>query len=166
MGLTGALFYYTKKDKEQTKKWFDIVTISILFALAVGHLGTFLDGSAYGNVTSLPWGMIFDNPSIKYAVPIHPIQIYSFLFTITLALSLFVYYRKKRPAAGKTTFIGVGMYCLYLFLQGFIRGDDVFIIAGLREEQWFGIIILMILIGVYALKRYNNQRALKQSDPT
>ncbi|MBD3156999.1 hypothetical protein GF369_04205 [Candidatus Peregrinibacteria bacterium] len=166
MGLAVALFYYTKKEKEQTKKWFDILTIAVLFALATGHLGTFLDGSAYGNITSLPWGMIFDNPSIKYAVPIHPIQLYSFLFTIILALSLFIYYRKKRPSAGKTTSIGVGVYSLYLFLQGFIRGDDVLIIAGLREEQWFGIIILIILIGVQSLKRYNNQRALKQSDPT
>lgn len=166
LGIISALLYYAHKEKEQAKKWFDILTISVLFALSVGHIGTFLDGSAYGNVTSLPWGMIFDNPSIKYAVPIHPTQIYSFLFTIILAILLFFYYRKKRPTAGKTTYIGVGIYAFFLFLQGFVRGDDVLNIAGLREEQWLSIIILMILIGVYFLKRYNNQRTINKSDPT
>lgn len=165
LGIVGALLYYANKEKEQTKKWLDILTISALFALAVGHIGTFLDGSAYGNITSLPWGMIFDNPSIKYAVPIHPTQLYSFLFTSILAILLLFYYRKKRPKAGKTIYIGLGIYAVFLFLQGFIRGDDVLIVAGLREEQWLSIIILVILIGVYFLKRYNTQDETNKSDP-
>lgn len=165
IGIVIALIYYSKKEHEQTKKWFDILTISIIFALAVGHIGTFLDGSAYGNPTPLPWGMIFDNPSIKYAVPIHPTQIYAFLYSLILAIFLFIYYRRQKPAAGKTMFIGIISYFSLIFLEGFLRGDDIFIYAYLREEQWFALFIL-IITGGYLLRRYNRNRKIQKSDPS
>lgn len=165
LGIIIALIYFSRKAQEQTKKWFDILTISIIFALAVGHIGTFLDGSAYGNVTSLPWGMIFDNPSIKYAVPIHPTQIYAFIYSTILAIFLFTYYRRQKPAAGKTTSIGIISYFSLIFLEGFFRGDDVFIYSGLREEQWFALVVL-IITGGYLLRRYNRSRKTQTPDPS
>ncbi|MCD6109588.1 prolipoprotein diacylglyceryl transferase [bacterium] len=162
VGIILALFYYSKKEHEQTKKWLDILTISTISALAIGHIGTFLDGSSYGNVTSLPWGMIFDNPSIKYAVPIHPTQLYAFLYSTILAISLFIYYRRKKPIAGKITIIGLVSYFSFIFLEGFLRGDDVFMYAGLREEQWFSLLIF-IIIGGYLLRRYNRKRKSQES---
>jgi len=157
IGIIIALVYYSRKEHEQTWKWLDILTISVIFALAIGHIGTFLDGTAYGNVTQLPWGMIFDNPSIKYAVPIHPTQIYAFVYSTLLSIFLVIYYRKKKPAAGKIMFIGIISYFLFVFLEGFLRGDDVFIYLGLREEQWFALLVL-IITGGYLLKRYNKSR--------
>jgi len=157
IGITISVIYFSKKENEQMEKWLDILTISTIFALAIGHIGTFLDGSAYGNPTSLPWGIIFDNPSIKYAVPIHPTQLYAFFYSTILAISLTVYYRRKKPTAGKTTLLGIGIYFLLVFLEGFLRGDDTFIYAGLREEQWFSILIF-IIIGGYLFKMYNKAR--------
>lgn len=163
IGILIALIYFSKKEHEQTKKWLDIMTISIIFALAIGHIGTFLDGSAYGNVTNLPWGMIFNNPSIKYAVPIHPTQLYAFLYSTILGVSLLIYYRKHKPAAGKTMTIGIIAYFTLIFLEGFLRGDDVFIYAGLREEQWFSLFVL-IITGGYLLRMYNRKRKKQDSD--
>ncbi|MBA4336668.1 hypothetical protein C0416_02735 [bacterium] len=163
IGIIIALFYYSRKEQEQTKKWLDILTISVIFALSIGHIGTFLDGSAYGNVTSLPWGIVFDNPSIKYAVPIHPTQIYAFLYSIIVAISLFMYYRKQKPVAGKTAFMGTLIYLMLMFIEGFLRGDDVFIYAGLREEQWLALFVFTIA-GGYLARMYNRKRDKQESD--
>jgi len=163
LGIIIALFFYSRKEQEQTKKWLDILTISIIFAISIGHIGTFLDGSAYGNVTSLPWGIIFDNPSIKYAVPIHPTQIYAFLYSIIVAVSLFMYYRKQKPVAGKTAIMGTLIYFALIFLEGFLRGDDVFIYGGLREEQWLALLVFIIAGGYFA-RMYNRNRDKQESD--
>lgn len=165
LGIIIAIVYFSKKEHEQTNKWLDILTISTLFALILGHIGTFLDGSAYGNVTSLPWGIIFDNPSIKYAVPIHPTQIYAFIYTTILAVFLYRYFKNKKPVAGKTSLIGLISYCILIFLEGFLRGDDVFMYGGLREEQWF-VLIILIITGGYLLRRYNRKRKKQESDPS
>lgn len=163
LGLVMALIYYSIKKHEQTKKWLDIMTISIIAGLSIGHIGAFLDGSSYGNVTSLPWGVVFDNPSIKYAVPIHPTQIYAFLYCAILAATLIIYYKKQKPASGKTAFIGTVCYFSLVFIEGFLRGDDVFIYGGLREEQWLSIIIL-IIAGGYLFRMYNVNRNKKEPD--
>lgn len=163
LGIIGAIVYKSYKKQEQTKKWLDILTISIIFALSIGHIGAFLDGSSYGNVTSLPWGVVFDNPSIKYAVPIHPTQIYAFIYSLTLGIALFLYYRKQKPAAGKTTFLGIVSYSILVFIEGFFRGDDVLMYAGIREDQWVSILIL-IIAGGYLFRMYNVKRDKKEID--
>jgi phosphatidylglycerol:prolipoprotein diacylglycerol transferase len=162
IGVTLALIYFSIKEKEQTKRWIDILTISIIAGLGIGHFGTFLDGSAYGRETNLPWGIIFESPSIKYAVPIHPVQLYAMLYSFIIAIVLFIFYRKNKFKAGIITFIGILSYLTVMFLEGFIRGDDVLIFLALREEQWFALIAILIT-GTYLILRYNKNRKKQSS---
>ena len=81
-------YYISKKEKQNFFKWLDIIVPAIILGLAIGHLGTFFEGSNYGTPTSLPWGVNFESPSIKYAVPIHPTQIYAFLYSSIIFTSL------------------------------------------------------------------------------
>lgn len=157
LGITLSLVYFSYKDKEQTLKWLDILTISTISGFAIGHLGAFLDGINYGRETSLPWGIIFDNPSVKYAVPIHPTQIYAFLYSAIIAVSLFFIYRKKTLNPGIIMQIGLILYCTMMFLEGFIRGDDVIIFLYLRIEQWFALFVI-IITGALLIYRYNKNR--------
>ena len=60
-GVAIAIFYFCRKEKENFAKWFDVMTISALAGMVFGNIGSFLDGSNYGNETDLPWGVIIDN---------------------------------------------------------------------------------------------------------
>jgi len=163
IGIVLSLIYYSRKEKEQTNKWLDILTISTIAGLIIGHIGRFLDGSSYGRETSLPWGVLFESPSIKYAVPIHPTQLYAALYSLIIASILFFFYSKTSFKPGKVVFIGLMSYFAMVFLEGFVRGDDVIIILGLRIEQLFSLLILLIASGTIIIYRYNIKR--KSLDP-
>ena len=158
IGITASLAYYSWKEKEQTKKWLDILTISTISGLVIGHIGRFLDGSSYGRETNLPWGILFESPSIKYAVPIHPTQLYAALYSIIIAVLLLILFTKSTFKAGTIAFIGFVSYLTMVFLEGFVRGDDTIIYLNLRIEQWFSIITLLIAAGTYVIYRYNSKR--------
>jgi phosphatidylglycerol:prolipoprotein diacylglycerol transferase len=160
VGISLAILIYSLKEKEQTLKWLDILTIAIISGITIGHLGTFLDGVNYGNPTNLPWGVIFDNPSIKYAVHIHPTQIYALIYSLIIAASLYFVYIKKKLKPGKIMLYGALSYFTMFFLEGFVRGDDVLVRLGLRVEQWFAILIVLIT-GGFIFYSYNKNRNKK-----
>lgn len=165
LGIGLSLIYFSMKEKEQTNRWLDILTISVITGLGIGHIGTFLDGSAYGKETSLPWGMVFDSPSIKYTVPIHPAQLYATLYSFIIVIVLYVLYRKGKFKAGILAISGLIAYMIMTFLSGFLRGDDVLTFLGLREEQIFALAVL-ILTGTYIFLRYNKKRTKKSTNQT
>lgn len=163
IGIIASIVIYSIKEKEQTLKWIDTLTVSVISGLAIGHIGAFLDGINYGTPTNLFWGLTFDNPSIKYAVDIHPTQIYAFIYSAIIALVLIFLYTKRKLEAGKIMLIGLIAYFTLNFLEGFIRGDDVYIIFGLRTEQWFALLIL-IITGGFIIYRYNKKGVRSSKD--
>jgi phosphatidylglycerol---prolipoprotein diacylglyceryl transferase len=139
LGIILGFVYFCKKCGENTLKWLDIVVISILGALALGHIGAFLDGRNFGNETNLPWGVIIDNS--LYAVPIHPTQIYAALYTGILAFVLTKLLNKNiGKKEGNISILALTAYSALRFLEEFLRGDESNIILGLREAQIYALI--------------------------
>jgi phosphatidylglycerol:prolipoprotein diacylglycerol transferase len=158
IGIALSLIFYSRKQKEQTKKWLDILTISTIAGLIIGNIGRFLDGSSYGRETNLPWGILFESPSIKYAVPIHPTQLYAVLYSLIIAGVLFFFFAKTSFKAGIISVIGILSFFTMVFLEGFVRGDDVQMLLGLRIEQCLSILVFIIAAGSYIIYRYNIKR--------
>jgi len=161
IGIGLSILIYSLKDKEQTLKWLDTLTIATISGLAIGHIGAFLDGVNYGIPTNLFWGVTFDNPSIKYAVDIHPTQIYAFIYSAVIAGVLVYLHRKRKIEKGKIMLYGLLSYFSLVFLEGFLRGDDVIVLLSLREEQWFALLIILIT-GGFMIYRYNKSRSSKK----
>ncbi|MEK7672974.1 MAG: prolipoprotein diacylglyceryl transferase family protein [Patescibacteria group bacterium] len=135
-----------KKNDQNFYKWLDILVPSIIIGLGITHIGAFFDGINYGIETSLPWGVNFESPSIKYAVPIHPTQIYAFLYSTIIATTLILMGHNekiKSKAPGFIGFLGIIGYSSFRFLEEFIRGDDTILIVGVRLDQ---VITLLVLI--------------------
>lgn len=163
-GFLICLHYLCKKSDQDWWKWLDTIVPSLILAMAIGHIGNFFAGINYGNETSLPWGVNFDSPAIKYAVPIHPTQIYAFIYSSLIALALvLVSQTEKVQKLEKSGFIGIlgaVLYSLLSFLEGFLRGDDTLTIFDIRVSQ---ILAFTIFIAASTLlyKRYPHLR-LKQ----
>lgn len=167
-GAALAFFIYfyiiCKKNDQDFFKWLDVLIPASFIAIAFGNIGTFFDGSNYGRETVLPWGVNFESPSIKYTVPIHPTQIYSFIYTAIIAASLILVSRTEKISKLETTgfigLIGFTAYNFMRFLEEFLRGDDAIMILGIRLPQLIAI-LLSISAGIFLYLRYNSATTKK-----
>jgi phosphatidylglycerol---prolipoprotein diacylglyceryl transferase len=154
IGITLVIAFFAKREDEPLRKWIDILAISVFAGLFISHIGAFLDGVGHGTPTSLPWGMIIESPTVKYAVPIHPTQIYTALYSSMIAGGLTYVFLRKRLESGLVAAYGVLTYAFFTFITGFIRGDDVMTFMWIREEQ-IASVIAMFIAGGYIYSRYN-----------
>jgi prolipoprotein diacylglyceryltransferase len=131
---------------------------AFLVGLSVAAIGTFLDGRWYGNETSLPWGVNFESPSIKYTVPIHPTQIYIMLYSAVIAtIAIVIKDHKFFEPAGKLATLSIAAFSFLNFLQEFLRGDDVTMVFGVRFSQIISLLALILSLTFYFV--YYNKKA-------
>lgn len=143
LGLVLYLYFLCRKNEQEFWRWMDVLVPSLISFMAITHIGAFFEGINYGNETSLPWGVNFENYAIKYAVPIHPTQFYAFLYSAGLAYFL-THTSKTFEKPGLGALLGTTLYSFFYFLEQFVRGDDVWVIAGIRLPQIIALIILLI----------------------
>lgn len=143
LGLALTLGYFCNKEKENLWKWFDVITVGAMAGLVFGSIGAFLDGSSYGNETDLPWGIIIENS--RFAVPIHPTQIYAMIYTMAITAVLWNLWNTPfGKKEGNITLTGGMCYAAFRFLEEFLRGDESNYLLGLREAQIYCILALVI----------------------
>jgi len=151
-GIVLCLVYFCRKTGENTLKWLDVMSVSVLGAIAFGNIGAFLDGRNYGNETGLPWGVVIEN-SI-YAVPIHPTQIYAAIYTGILAIVLMqLFSRKIAKDEGTITLLAAGCYGFLRFLEEFLRGDESNMFLGLREAQIYALLAVALSVILFYVRR-------------
>ena len=134
IGFFAMLTYYIFKSKEELWKWYDALSVPILIGLMIGNFGALLGGYAYGTPTSLPWGITYEAFTVKYTVPIHPVQIYAIIL-IGLILWSKKYLKEKTEffeKDGNTTLYLVSLFSLISFSLEFIRGDDTLLVFAYR----------------------------------
>jgi phosphatidylglycerol:prolipoprotein diacylglycerol transferase len=148
IGVLIATILFCKKNNIKVFALLDFVAPLVCVGLGLGRLGNFIGGELYGNVTDLPWGMIFPNGG---ELPRHPSQLYQFFLEgVVLFVVLFVFSIKKRPE--KTiTGLFLALYGLFRFLVEFVRQPDSQL--GYIAFNWLTmgqiLSIPMIVIGIY-----------------
>jgi phosphatidylglycerol:prolipoprotein diacylglycerol transferase len=105
----------------------DLVAPSLALAYAVARIGCFAAGCCYGQPTNLPWGVRF--PGID--TPVHPTQLYSTLFNLTI-FALLIRIEPHRQFAGQ-------LFALFLILHGLYRFLIEFLRAGATSEPIWGL---------------------------
>jgi len=147
-GLAGAFlaaYYFCKKRKIQFLELADIIVIPTALALALGRIGNFLNGELYGRITSLPWGVKFQNAEGFR----HPSQLYESLKNGIIFITLWKVKEIKRKP-GFLFSIFLIMYGTLRFFVEFVREPEV-MVSFLTMGQVLS--IPMILIGIYLLKK-------------
>ncbi len=108
---------------------------------ALGRIGCFLVGDDYGLPTNLPWGVAFPKGLPPTTVPVHPTQLYEFVFLALLA-GLLVHWRR----IGVPDRLLLARYCIlagaFRFTLEFIR-VNVRVAAGLTVAQFASLALLL-----------------------
>jgi len=137
IGILIALWWYSNKYGKKLNfdmMWIlDRVVITVCFAGACIRLGNLFNSEIYGDVTSLPWGFIFERNG--ETLPKHPTQIYESLFYLLLGICLLSIYWKKAEKIYKGWIFGTFLIFLFgfRFLIEFIKEPQV----GFEESMTF-----------------------------
>lgn len=124
----------------------DLLVIPVTLGMAFVRFGNFINQEAVGFYTSLPWGVIFENPlAIDGGIPRHPVQIYEALGYIGL-----FYFLRKLYMRNISLLSPGKIVSLFLILGFTIR----FFLEYLKEEplhylylnigQWLSIPFIII----------------------
>ncbi len=126
--LIAMLWYahhYGRKNNFDFVWLIDRLCIAVAFAATFIRLGNLMNSEIYGDVTTLPWGFIFD---LRHETePKHPTQIYEALTYLILGIVLISMYKYKLDKLYRGTFIGIFFIVCFgmRFLIEFIKEPQV-----------------------------------------
>jgi phosphatidylglycerol:prolipoprotein diacylglycerol transferase len=137
IGATLAFFWRVRRLKLPLAGTLDCLTPAVALGQAIGRLGCFSAGCCYGTACSLPWAVTFTLPEAQrlsgtpLAVPLHPVQLYTFLANLLVMVCLLVIRRRR-------SFHGQVSGC-YFILEG---------IGRMITEHWRGDLDRGFLLGI------------------
>ena len=160
-GVLGCLAYLRLK-RQPVFAFLDTYAPYGFLGIAIIRFGDFLNGTAFGKRTTLPWGVTFPQDSFAYnyhrnhgwisadavaSLPVHPTQLYC--TGVCLAIFLFLIWktRKGKRFQGEIFLLGGLVYSGARFLIDFARDDlRTHLPLQLASTQWVGIFVFMTLV--------------------
>jgi len=167
-GIIGGLLtaiWFAKRQKLSFWKLSDTLAPSLILGQAIGRIGCFLIGGAYGTPTQLPWGIVFPKgtpASFAYgSQPLHPTELYEMILDFSIFLFLWKW-RKKGKYDGYLFLLYLILYSGIRFFVEIFRGDSLYIWGtSLKTAQVIGILIivtsLLIMRFLSSAKRRNDK---------
>lgn len=143
--------HYGRKNDFDFLWIMDRLCIAVAFAGCMIRLGNLFNSEIYGDVTSLPWGFIFDRNGETQ--PKHPTQIYEALSYLVLGLVLVWVYKYKLDKVYRGFFFGlflVGCFGMR-FLIEFIKEPQVGFEENMALNMGQLLSIPFVLLGVAML---------------
>jgi phosphatidylglycerol:prolipoprotein diacylglycerol transferase len=125
----------------------DSFGVPVAAAVAVGRLACFHAGCCYGTVTTLPWGVRFDD-----GPPRHPTQLYEFAFHLSAAIGL-AWLRRRGLFRGQLIKLYIIAYLVYRFFTEYLRPEPV-IGLGWTGYQWATLALLPIFAWLWIRDRW------------
>ena len=148
--------HYGRKEDFDFVWLLDHLCIAVAFAATFIRLGNLFNSEIYGDVTTLPWGFVFDLRG--ETEPKHPTQLYEALSYLILGLFLLWLYVKKLDRVCRGTFIGIFFIVCFgmRFLIEFIKEPQVDFEQNMALNMGQLLSIPFVLLGigflVYAFK--------------
>jgi prolipoprotein diacylglyceryl transferase len=157
---------YGKKHGFDLLWLLDHLCITVAFAGCFIRLGNLFNSEIYGDVTSLPWGFIFENRG--ETLPKHPTQLYEALSYLILGLVMWRLYKKKLDTLPRGFFFGLflvgcfGMRFLIEFIKEPQVGFEETMALNMGQLLSLPFIILGIAVLIYAYKKKKPAYATKE----
>lgn len=148
IGIAVTLSLLRQTSRTTFLQWLDVLLPATTFGLVFEWIGKFAVGQTYGRPTDVFWGVTYDAINVRFAVPIHPVQLYYALFYLVLTFLLLVV-RKRAKRAGAETLAGIALASLAtMFFESF-RGD--FGIPVFASTLDFAVLLLLFVsLGIFA----------------
>lgn len=182
--IGGALgiILVTRLKKIKVSRLLDFLVVYVPLGQAIGRWGNFFNQEAFGNNTTLPWGMISKSASgtsagtfeylswllkqdrnldLVAANPVHPTFLYEFIANIIIFIVLYRL-RKTSKTPFKTTLWYLMLYGFVRFFVEGIRTDPLMLgSTSIRISQWLSaLMVIASAIVLILLSRRRQRREL------
>lgn len=149
IGVAVVLWYVNRSSRATFLQWLDVLLPAATFGLVFDWIGKFFAGQEYGRPTDVFWGVTYDAIQVRYAVPVHPVQLYYAVFYLVLSFLLLIVRKHAKRAGGETLF-GIVVAALgTMFFENF-RGD--FAISVFANQLDFVVLVLLFAgLAVFSL---------------
>ena len=140
----------------------DHLAIAVCFAATFIRLGNLFNSEIYGDVTSLPWGFVFELRG--ETLPKHPTQLYEALSYFLLGVFQILMYKYRLDKVYRGFFIGtffIGCFGMR-FLIEFIKEPQVMFEQDmvLNMGQWLSLPFVLLGIGLLVYSYSKKQSAM------
>lgn len=88
-----------RRNGEPVWPWLDVIAVGTAAGLAVGKLGSLLNGDGFGTASSLPWAVTYNDslaPASIVGEALHPLQAYGLMLYAALAFGLWKFHGRVR----------------------------------------------------------------------
>lgn len=151
LGMIWFSRHYGRKYKFDFLWIMDHLCITVAFAACFIRLGNLFNSEIYGDVTTLPWGVIFDLRG--ETEPKHPTQLYEALSYLILGFIMVGIYKNRLQKTNRGFFFGLFLIgCFGMrFLIEFIKEPQVGFEEGMLLNMGQLLSIPFILAGIGVL---------------
>ncbi len=139
--LGGALtaYLWCQRHSVRTLTLADSAALTLPLAQAIGSMGLFFSGEAFGMSTRLPWGIAL------FGTTRHPTQIYYALAAL-LSLGALHWLARRHPPEGTLMASYLGLQGLTLLLVEALRADSMQLPYGIRAAQVLGLALQLVAL--------------------
>lgn len=152
-GLAGGIitmFLLARSVKMRMVTVLDTLAFALSGGLAVGLIGSLLDGAEIGKQTSFAWGVNY----LGHLGRRHPIQIYEIIGILFIALML-IYFRKlAKKRNWPYGIIGLWFFLFFsivMFALEFLKESEIYWV-GLTVNQWLLVALFAETLGAFYVK--------------
>lgn len=144
-------WWYFKRKKLSFRRFIDITTPGLILGQAIGRIGCFFNGDAYGKPTEAWYGMIYQPGTPAYNVwgttPLVPAELLESGMDIIILVILLRLFRKKQ-FDGQVALAYFILYSIARFGLEFLRTDSL-MFGGFKAAQLSALIMAMIAAGIW-----------------
>jgi len=153
IGIVLAIYLFSRKYKTSTYKITDTIVIPAAIVLFFGRIANFINSELVGRVTSLPWGVNFNNENISgKLIYRHPSQLYEAIKNIFIFGTLFLIKlnedKHKSYKEGFRTWIFILLYGLLRIITNIWRDEPTWFFNTLGTGQVLSLIMVTVAIVV------------------
>jgi phosphatidylglycerol:prolipoprotein diacylglycerol transferase len=163
IGVTIAIYFFTRAHKIPIFAFSDIITEALPIGLFFGRIANFINGELFGRPTEVPWAMIFPQGG---PVPRHPSELYEAGLEgiVLFAILLVAERRGARMRPGQETGLFLAGYAVARIIGECFRQPDPqigYLWFGTTEGQLLSIPVLIAGLAIILWAR----RAAPSSAP-
>jgi phosphatidylglycerol:prolipoprotein diacylglycerol transferase len=174
--VAGALagWVYARRTGLSFWRLADASTCGVLLGLAIGRVGSIVNGDVAGKVTS-GFGFIYTNPNVAgllpkpdyFNTPTQPYALYELLWDLAV-FGVLLWLAPRLTLDGTLFLCGVVLYSIGRFVLSFLRAEEPFLF-GLQQAQVFALVAMVVAVYLYLYlrgRRGRLQRSESSPRPT
>ena len=160
LGGTLAGILFAKKKNIPIWKLADMAAPALILGMAIGRVGDFLTGDAYGIPSNSIFAVTYPPGTYAYnvygSVSILPMALFEAIGDIII-LGILLWLKRKKIVEGFSFLLMLALYSLSRFVMEFWRGDSLRTVFDLKVAQLTAIATILIAVAlmIYRIKQSN-----------